>query len=70
MIGRPLIGRPLIGSPLIGAGVTPGCAGAKALSGMLEIGSFEPDMFTEPALVRLLVTPVGVLPWPAESAAA
>ena len=48
LIGRPLIGRPLIGRPLIGAGVTPGCAGAKALSGMVEIESFEPDMLTAP----------------------
>ena len=63
------MGSPLIGSPLIGAGVTPSCAGAKALRGMVEIASFEPDMPMFAPLVRFVVTPVSVLRW-SESAAA
>ena len=68
-MGRPLIGSPLIGSPLIGAGVTPVCAGAKALSGMVEIASFEPEPPTVEPLVTFAVTPVSVIAW-SESAAA
>ena len=60
LIGNPLMGSPLIGSPLIGAGVTPGCAGAKALRGMVEIASFGPDIGTLVPLVSAAVAPVAV----------
>ena len=53
-----------MGSPLIGAGVTPVCAGAKALSGMVEIASFEPELPTVVPLVRFARHARGDAAWP------